>query len=408
MKRSKRSAKGLAALVFVILICSKNLAISSLAESHITHLTFDNSTLLNTAALEEAYFVLEVMPRKDQFVIKLADPGKIQKARNILAGKDQSTPHVSGVIIKEAACYNPPWSFHLDPQTIEFFASAIEVCDGSIAYTESFLNDAGGAFLPGNQWCPWGSRLLKEISPPDCNNSTTSVSAANYKRVGLTSESIVTGFGNGLAAATEVATTLPLPTQLAGTTVQITDGAGNIRLAPLFFVSPTQINYQIPPNTEPGLATVTITNSLGQTAREQTQLLTIAPGLFTASATGQGVVAAVALRIKANGSQYYEPVARFDQTLNRFVPAPIDLGDASDQLFLVIFGTGLRNARQEDVLAKIGELTAEVAYIGPQPDFTGLDQLNLRLPRRLLGQGEVTIELLVDDQKPNPVLVAIK
>ena len=124
-------------------------------------------------------------------------------------------PHVAGKIIKEAACYNPPWSYHLDPQSIDFFASAIEVCDASIAYTESFLDEAGGHFLPGNHWCPWGSRLIKEVPSPVCGNSVTSVSAADYERVGLASESIVTAFGNNLATATEIANTLPLPTSLA-------------------------------------------------------------------------------------------------------------------------------------------------------------------------------------------------
>ena len=64
--------------------------------------------------------------------------------------------------------------------------------------------------------------------------------------MGLASEAIAAAFGTGLATTTSAATTLPLPTQLAGTTVKIKDSAGIERLAPLFFVSPTQVNYQIP------------------------------------------------------------------------------------------------------------------------------------------------------------------
>lgn len=359
-------------------------------------------------AAEEAYFLIDVLPRKETFTIKLTDPAKIQKARDIINGKDQSTPHVAGTIVKETACYNPPWGFHLDPSSIDFFASAIEVCDASIAYTESFLDEAGGHFLPGNHWCPWGSRLVKEILPPVCGNSITSVSAANYKRVGLAGESIVTAFGNGLSATTGVANTLPLPTMLTGTTVKIKDSAGNETLAPLFFVSPTQINYQIPHGVETGLATVTITGTQGNVATEQTQILTIAPGLFTANSTGVGVPAAVALRIKSDGSQVYEPVAQYDQTLRRFVPLPIDLGDSTDQIFLVIFGTGFRNGDQSVIDARIGGQIAEVVYSGPQQGFTGLDQINLRLPHRLLVRGESIVELLFDDQKANQVIIAVK
>lgn len=420
MKRSTRCARGLAVLAVAAFMLSKELAVLALALSQAvtapTNQQIPNSSSIQTAgqtagqAVQEAYFVMEIPPRKDQLVIKLTDPAKIQKARDLVSGRDQSATQVTGIIVKQPACYNPPWSFHFQPDSISFFDSAIEVCDASIAYTESFLSDAGGAFLPDNRWCPWGSRLLREIPPPTCDNGATSVSAASYKRVGVAGESLITAFGNGLATATatERATSLPLPTMLAGTTVKIKDGAGKETLAPLFFVSPTQINYQVPADLEPGLSTVTITNSQGQIAKESTQVLTIAPGLFTANATGQGVVAAVALRIKADGSQQYESVARFDQMLNRFVPVPIDLGAVTDQVFLVMFGTGLRGARLEDVDAKIGEFAAEAVFIGPQPDFTGLDQINLRLPRRLAGQGEVTIDLLIDDHKANPVIVAIK
>jgi hypothetical protein len=42
----------------------------------------------------------------------------------------------------------------------------------------------------------------------------------------LASESIVAAFGAGLATATQVATSLPLPTTLAGTTVKVRDNAG--------------------------------------------------------------------------------------------------------------------------------------------------------------------------------------
>ena len=39
----------------------------------------------------------------------------------------------------------------------------IEVCDATYPFTEENLADAGGAFLPGLQLCPWGSRVLEEL-----------------------------------------------------------------------------------------------------------------------------------------------------------------------------------------------------------------------------------------------------
>ena len=69
-------------------------------------------------------------------------------------------------------------------------------------------------------------------------------------------------------------------------------------------------------------ALVTINSGNGNEASGAIQLAAVAPGLFSANASGQGVAAAVALRVKADGSQSFEPVARFDQANNRFVAVP--------------------------------------------------------------------------------------
>ncbi|EFA83590.1 hypothetical protein PPL_02656 [Heterostelium album PN500] len=98
-----------------------------------------------------------------EFTIELTDPTLIQHARDLISGASTSSPHVMGTIVKSAASYNSPWSYYLDPSTISFFDFAIEVCDAAIAYTEDHLLEVGGAFLPGNVWCPWGSRLVREV-----------------------------------------------------------------------------------------------------------------------------------------------------------------------------------------------------------------------------------------------------
>ena len=358
-------------------------------------------------ATEEAYFVFDSPPRRDLFVIKLTDPVKIQKARDILSGKEKDARHVSGVIVKESACYNTPWSYHLDPQSIGFFHAAIEVCDGAMGYIESHLDEVGGALLPGARWCSWGSRLVREIPPPACNDGVKSFSAASYRRAGLAAESIVTAFGSDLSNATETATA-PLPTTLAGTTVKIKDGANVERLAPLFFVSPTQVNYLVPLGTEPGLATVTVTNVNNKAAFEETQVLTIAPGVFTANGDGSGVPAALVLHVRADGSQRFDPVFRFDPAQNRFVPAAIDLGAESNQVFLVLFATGLRGAAPSAIEASVGGKLAEVLFAGAAPGLEGVDQVNIRLSRELIGRGEVGVVLHVDDQNANPVTISVK
>jgi uncharacterized protein (TIGR03437 family) len=235
-----------------------------------------------------------------------------------------------------------------------------------------------------------------------------SLSAASY-RAEVASEAIVAAFGANLAASTVAATTLPLPTMLAGVTVRVTDSSGIERNAPLFFVSPRQINYQIPFGTASGAASVTVLANGAALAAGAVQVTTVAPGLFSANANGQGVAAAVVLRIKPGSAQSFEPVARFDAAQNRFVAAPIELGPETDQVFLLLFGTGLRRRSSlTSVTAMIGGLNTLVEYAGPQGDFAGLDQVNLRLPRALAGRGEVNIALMADGKAANVVTVSVR
>ena len=240
-------------------------------------------------------------------------------------------------------------------------------------------------------------------------NTVSGVSAASYDGSAFSSEEIVAAFGTGLATTTQVATTLPLPTTLAGTTVKIKDSAGTERLAPLFFVSPGQTNYLIPPGTVTGAATVTITSGNGTVSVGTIQIANVAPGLFTANASGQGVPSGYLLRVRGDGSQSIEPLAQFDTTLNRFVAVPIDLGPATDQVFVILFGTGFRfRSSLSAVTARLGGENVTVAFVGPQGDFVGLDQLNVQLPRTLAGRGEIDWVLTVDGKTANTVRINIK
>lgn len=234
------------------------------------------------------------------------------------------------------------------------------------------------------------------------------VSAASFLEAGLASEAITSAFGTNLAASTQVATSAQLPTSLAGTRVFVRDSANVERLAPIFFIAPSQINYQIPMGTSAGPATVTVALNDQAMATATAQIAMAAPSLFAANANGQGVASAVALRVKADGSQSYEPVSVFDQSQNRFVSRPISLGASNDQVYLVLFGTGIRNrSALNNVTVKIGGVDAPVEYAGPQGGFVGLDQVNIRLPRTLAGRGEVDILLTVDGKQSNVVKINV-
>ncbi len=240
----------------------------------------------------------------------------------------------------------------------------------------------------------------------------TMVSAASYEGAPLAGESIAVAFGANLATGTASAGA-SLPTTLAGATITVTDGTGAKQLAPLFFASPNQINYLVPSGLALGTALFTITSEGGNIATNAVQIARVAPGIFSANATGQGLAAAVVLRVKADGTQTYEPVGQFDPAQNRFTALPIDLGpdmgNASDQVFLILFGTGLRNRTSPaNVKTQVGGVDLPPAFAGAQGNLFGVDQINLQLPRSLAGRGSVDVVVTVEGLNANGVSIAIK
>ena len=244
---------------------------------------------------------------------------------------------------------------------------------------------------------------------PDAATTVSCASAASYiAGAALAAESIAAGFGKGLAATTETAIVTPLPTSLSGVSVSVTDSAGIDRPAPLFFVSAGQINFQVPVGTAAGQATVRVLQQNQVVARGSANVDAVAPGLFTANADGKGVPAALALRVAPDGGQILVDVYRCGTAAGSCAPVAIDLGAATDQVILELFGTGIRGrSALTAVTATIGGQAAEVQYAGPQGGFAGLDQVNIRVPRGLAVRGAVDVILVVDGKTANTVTVNI-
>src|SRR5262249_61404492 len=165
-----------------------------------------------------------------------------------------------------------------------------------------------------------------------------------------------------------LATTCPLPTQVPGTSVNLKDNAGVERLSPLFSVSPNQINYQMPPGTAAGPATVTVTSAAGATLTSATQIAALAPGIFTANSNGQGAPAGLVLRQQPDGRQIFKPLAIFDPATNQFVPAPIDVSvfGTIDRIFLILFGTGIRPGAAANVHARVRRVVCSLSHACPR------------------------------------------
>jgi uncharacterized protein (TIGR03437 family) len=235
-------------------------------------------------------------------------------------------------------------------------------------------------------------------------DGVTSVSAASYRGPAAAPASIAAAFGSELAPATQATESPSLPNTLAGVTVKVTDSADVVRPAPLFFVSPGQINYLVPAETAEGPAVLTV--ETGQrTLKGYLLIRKTAPGLFTASGDGQGVPSAYTVRLAADGSQTVNMAFQFDEQQGKYLPRPIGMGAQTDLVFLVLFGTGIRGAATVNVA--VGDQNTEADWFGPQSEYPGLDQVNILLPRALAGRGTVELQLTADGTTANPVVISM-
>lgn len=244
------------------------------------------------------------------------------------------------------------------------------------------------------QQLPGGSAgiLLNQtsaVTAPAFSNTN----AASFAAGPVAKGSIVTAFGTGLSTSTAANLLLPLPTLLGGDTISIKDSSGASLSAPLFYVSPTQINYAIPDAAASGEATITIQSGATSFTATQ-QIVPVAPGLFASNGMGLGS----SIRV-VNGGQQSALLVQNGSMV------PIDV--SGGQTYLVLYGTGIHN-HANAVVATVGSAQVTAAYAGPQGVYLGEDQINILLPASLQGAGTIDVSLQADGQTSNSVKVLIQ
>lgn len=212
-----------------------------------------------------------------------------------------------------------------------------------------------------------------------------SVNAANYTP-GFSPGALASAFGENLSATTEASTKLPLPTELGGTRVLVNGVA-----APLLYVSPFQINYQLPQKTSVGDAEVIIERNTGAKFRETITVKNSAFSAFSFDATGNGAGAILDGRT-------------FKQGPHEIVT------NNGEPTILALFGTGLGELSSRDVASNrihllVGGTEAKIHYAGPQNFYAGLDQINFELPSNVADHGTLPIVVKIDDVATNSVTV---
>lgn len=275
-----------------------------------------------------------------------------------------------------------------------------------------------------------GVRKVTLSGEPVAAPTSRALSAASFLPAPLAPLSFGTVMGEGLA----------------GAAVTLTDSSGAVRPARVVGSTAGQVNFLVPAGLAPGPASVNVTraapapsaspwplfeaglcdltqslgcllglergltqpvqriekfpllefshadSSSGQNIEPEMRAATIiapvSPSVFQLDASA--LAAANVIRVRADGTQTVEAIGQ-----------GISFGAASDQVYLTIYATGIRNAKDVKVLIRGREVP--VLYAGPQ-GIDGLDQINVGpLPRSLSGRGRVSILVLADGLTGNAV-----
>jgi uncharacterized protein (TIGR03437 family) len=217
------------------------------------------------------------------------------------------------------------------------------------------------------------------------------VSAASYQPgVAVAPDSLASLFGVNVAGSTASATldqNGQLPTQLAGTSVEV-----NGEAASLLYVSSSQINFVVPADAAMGTANVLVRNTSTGAAQSGTMLVqNSAPAVFSADGTGKGPGAIL------NAVTY---------ATAPFLTVTPEIAGSDQRTRLAVYATGIRyattvGASATDASGNTYNLTVE--YEGPGPCCFGLDQVNIVLPPDLDGAGVVSLFLTADGSASNLV-----
>jgi uncharacterized protein (TIGR03437 family) len=281
-------------------------------------------------------------------------------------------------------------------------ASAIAICQGK----------GDGTMLPAiEQSVSWGFAYPYSLIPVDLNGDgrldLVTVNPA------LNSVSVLLGRAEGgaalrraVSAAVDIAivapgslatlyapspaetttATPPWPATLDGVILQLQEQDGWTWQVPLLYVSPMQINFQVPEEVALGEAKLTIGTHNGPFEAGSAHVDAAAPSFFLMSASGM-VPAATAVRVEPDGTQVAVPVFECSPELGCGL-VPIPLSTAGDRpIYVSFYGTGFNKAKADDVTCTINGVELPVSYVGPQAT-PGMDQVNIRLVPEVLQAAE--------------------
>jgi len=88
-----------------------------------------------------------------EYRIELITDEQVEHVKELLAGGEEGRIPVGTVVRGDDGGVNAPWTWHIDPETLEFADATIEVCDGLPEYVED-------GTVTSDTYCPWSAKVV--------------------------------------------------------------------------------------------------------------------------------------------------------------------------------------------------------------------------------------------------------
>jgi uncharacterized protein (TIGR03437 family) len=201
-------------------------------------------------------------------------------------------------------------------------------------------------------------------------------------------------FGTGFGPST-VQPDEPLPASVAGVAVTV-----NGKAAPIYYLSPAQINFQVPWSTAAsGNANVVISVAGGNSNTVTVPLSTAAPGLFYQT-NGNAIVQNQDYSLNDQSN----PAARGSTIIAYLTGSGPVSGTQQDGVSAPFAPLSIMTAAYS---ATIGSAAAKVSFAGLAPGFIGLVQMNIEVPASL-APGTYPLTITVAGDTSNSANISVK